>query len=248
MHEIGHIYLGHLFEFDETIMRRSKLTKEKYKVLENEANFFARNTLAPVLVVQELGLNTAKDLVSFFGISLSAADVRLQTLRKDYQYLYNPQISILKGLFWKLFFDNSNTITCPTCGHYFIGDNELFCPICGGNDLIKTLMKARGIKKVKYSGYATDAYGRAHKCPKCDNEELDYEGLHCKICGTIVVNKCASREVWNGHITWNCDTVLEGNARYCTNCGFQSTFYEQGLLKNWEAEKEEHEMNELLTF
>ncbi|MGG0793660.1 ImmA/IrrE family metallo-endopeptidase [Brevibacillus laterosporus] len=33
MHEIGHIYLNHLIDFDETILARSKLTKNKYKIM-----------------------------------------------------------------------------------------------------------------------------------------------------------------------------------------------------------------------
>src|SRR5690606_10624217 len=41
MHEIGHIKLNHLIEFEETILNRGKLTKSKYKILEREAHAFA---------------------------------------------------------------------------------------------------------------------------------------------------------------------------------------------------------------
>ena len=43
MHEIGHIYLSHLLDFEATKIYRGSLTKSENRVLENEANAFARN-------------------------------------------------------------------------------------------------------------------------------------------------------------------------------------------------------------
>ncbi|MGL5440836.1 MAG: ImmA/IrrE family metallo-endopeptidase, partial [Filifactoraceae bacterium] len=34
-HEIGHIYLNHFIDFDETILARSKLKEKDYKILEH---------------------------------------------------------------------------------------------------------------------------------------------------------------------------------------------------------------------
>ena len=47
MHEIGHIYLHHLTDFEATKLYRGSLTKQENKILENEANAFARNVLVP---------------------------------------------------------------------------------------------------------------------------------------------------------------------------------------------------------
>ncbi len=49
MHEIAHILLTHLIDFNETILIRNALTKSKYKILENESNAFARNVLIPAI-------------------------------------------------------------------------------------------------------------------------------------------------------------------------------------------------------
>lgn len=45
MHELGHFYLDHLTEFE--IPPRNLINPFKYHSLENEANCFARNVLAP---------------------------------------------------------------------------------------------------------------------------------------------------------------------------------------------------------
>lgn len=54
MHEVGHIYLNHLKDFDKTVIYRNELSEKEYKVLEDEANAFARNVLAPAPVVLKL--------------------------------------------------------------------------------------------------------------------------------------------------------------------------------------------------
>ena len=54
MHEVGHIYLNHFENFEKTIIRRNEMSKNEYKVLENEANAFARNVLAPAPIIEQL--------------------------------------------------------------------------------------------------------------------------------------------------------------------------------------------------
>lgn len=49
-HELGHIELGHLRDFPETGTKHSALEKSDYRILEAEANVFARELLAPSTV------------------------------------------------------------------------------------------------------------------------------------------------------------------------------------------------------
>jgi len=87
---------------------------------------------------------------------------------------------------------------------------------------------------VKYAGIAVDQQGKALICPRCQNEELYYSGEFCKICGTNVVNKCANLYNDRGFLEIaGCDSILDGNARYCTRCGNPSSFLENGHLKEW---------------
>jgi Zn-dependent peptidase ImmA (M78 family) len=83
MHEIGHIYMKHLIDFDQTLLRRSTLNHLEYNILEEEANVFARNALAPALVVKNLEYSDIKDIKEVFNISNKAADVRLNSINND---------------------------------------------------------------------------------------------------------------------------------------------------------------------
>ena len=62
MHEIGHIYLRHLADFEATRLYRGSLTKQENKVLENEANAFARNVLVPTAMLQRLKNKSASNI------------------------------------------------------------------------------------------------------------------------------------------------------------------------------------------
>jgi Zn-dependent peptidase ImmA (M78 family) len=242
MHEIGHIYMNHLIDFDETILRRSALTEDKYKVLENEANSFARNVLAPVMVVKDLKMDSANDLVTHFGISLSAAKTRLKALMLDYKVLLSQYINFQRFNFKSFTSVYLHSKRCLRCSHYFVNADAKYCPVCSSDRLYKCKEKL----DMKYDGYDLDEFGRAFECPRCGNEELNYDGDHCKVCSLIIINKCTNQEMWNGEIQWECGTMLDGNARYCIKCGCESTFYQQNLLDKWEDEKTAKE--ELLPF
>lgn len=70
-HELGHIFLGHLLintpEYKTFSMRGD---------IENEANVFARDLLAPACVLHELQTFTARDISKLCNISLESARYR----------------------------------------------------------------------------------------------------------------------------------------------------------------------------
>ena len=76
----------------------------------------------------------------------------------------------------------------------------------------------------------TDENGRALICPVCQNEQT-LLGDYCPICGNYILNKC-NYKYDNGKLD-SCDTTLKGNFRYCPTCGANSTFYDNGYLKEW---------------
>lgn len=250
MHEIGHIYMNHLFDFDETILMRSALTENKYKVLENEANSFARNSLAPVMVVKALNLISAHAVADYFGMSYSASVVRLNALILDYRQLLSPFITFQREHFSPFILACLGSKQCLICSHHFVDEEAVFCPVCG----YEALINRKGVEPMIYNGYLLDDSSRAVVCPCCENEHIEYEGDICKICGINLVNKCAptqrTSETGLDYLEDSCETLLDGDARYCAKCGNESTYFQQGLLKDWKTEKEEieqeKEMEELL--
>lgn len=233
MHEIGHIYLNHLEDFNETILRRSTLTETKYKILEDEANAFSRNTLAPVVVVNHLNITTIKDLVNHFQITPRAALTRFDLLKTDLRNMVRPLVMSQLKNFKKFIYNTLHIKLCLHCKYSFIHETAQFCLVCGHDKLLNK----KGVDEMIYSGFELDENGRATICPRCENEQLE-NGEHCKICGVYLINKCSSVDFY-GNL--DCDTILDGKSRFCTHCGYPSTFLQNYLLKPWEECKKELE-------
>lgn len=232
MHEIGHIYLNHLIDFDETVLLRSTLTEAKYKVLENEANAFARNVMAPVMVVKGLNIKYLKEVMKYFEISKAAAKVRLEALKQDYIRLSGQFIRFQREHFHPFVHSALHSKTCLECNFSFTNEKSNFCPNCGSSNLTK--QKRGDDFMVKYAGIAVDSNGKALICPRCQNEELNYQGEFCKVCGTNIVNRCESIYNNRGYLeVEGCNSILDGNSRYCIHCGNPSSFLENGHLKAW---------------
>lgn len=94
-----------------------------------------------------------------------------------------------------------------------------------------------------YRGVELDQNGKALKCPHCKNEEVD--GKYCKVCNTYLFNICTgfdpSEERETHNIRWakhdrGCKGLLDGNARFCHECGSTSSFFVGGLLTYWNEE------------
>lgn len=94
-----------------------------------------------------------------------------------------------------------------------------------------------------YPSIQLDENHRAVECPKCKNENII--GDYCQICGSYLVNKCTgfTNEPGNRYEgSWHelnsgCGKLLSGESRFCIECGSTSTFYESGLLSDWETEQ-----------
>lgn len=221
MHEIGHIYLNHLIDFEKTCLYRGGggLSKEEDKVLENEANAFARNVLVPISIIQKLKNKSLYNIAYRFGITYKAARVRMELLETDYSM--NEKTGILYQLN-KIFYSYYYKKNCITCGAGVIQRQGKHCPICGK----KTLQWGDG--KMKYPKLQTYENRKLIRCPNCDNEETNIEGNYCQICCKYLVNECSNRD---------CEAPLETNARYCSICGSDSIFYRSNILKAWDYQE-----------
>ena len=102
LHEIGHIVLNHFVDFKDTILldfnevtlRNNSLTEGKYKILENEANCFARNVLSPIVLVDYLNLSES-NIVNAFNVTDAAATTRLDFKRRDLYWITTGDYELL---------------------------------------------------------------------------------------------------------------------------------------------------------
>lgn len=217
-HELGHILIGHLFD-SRTSVNNSSLPDEEYKLYESEANYFAATLLANPILLNKYRINSENDLAELCDISLSAAKNRYRNYLKyeKYSKLTRSEKELDE------FLNNSfrgivKKRICHMCGNKPNADDS-FCSICGNNIFVL------GDDEMIYKSIDLNELHKAAICPVCGNEETNITGDYCQICGSYIRNKCT-----------NCNLDLEGNARYCTNCGSQSTFYTKNLLTDWQTE------------
>ena len=226
MHEIAHIYLRHLEDFEETTLLRGGLSRAKYKVLENEANAFARNVLVPTVMLYNLDDKSIDNITLTFGITKEAAKARLELYDKD-KLLNNKN-----GLTQKLLNIYNNFIhkrKCLICNAKLVIKSGAYCIICGAEKLI------RGDGMITYKTHETNADGIVKVCLNCENDTVI--GAFCHICGTHLANLCMSSIGNPEHACAN-TALLPTSARYCQDCGSMSTLNMQNLLQKWEIEKE----------
>lgn len=225
MHEIGHIYLNHLIDFDITLLHRGELSQEENKVLENEANAFARNVLVPVSLIQGLKDKAPENISAKFGISYYAANTRLDFYRKDYELTASiGLLQRMRNIYGKFY----NKTTCTKCCSKFSLRYRKFCPICGSKNTLK-----RGDGTMNYKEHEINDQGFVKVCIRCENQEI--VGNYCHICGSPTRNYCT--DISLPFPSCNHSEPLPGNARYCPDCGAESLFYQKGLLADWETEK-----------
>ena len=190
-HELGHIVLEHFTEFTETRLARGGLTDNESRVLEQEADAFASEVLAPGLVLFESGAYRNRDTIQdVCGISYTAAKYKAQYLSSSAAYANIPKYMLLR----KQFFEFMHIQYCPVCHALFVIKDADYCPICGGIHhtwynpnltIFEFLKDERG--DIHQMIYPVPDF---HNCPKCDNEEISADDAYCKICGTTLVNVC----------------------------------------------------------
>ena len=226
-HELGHICLNHMIDFSITEMPKSSnehnMQRYQYKLLEREANAFARNILVPIPLYYYLKTKDAYSLQIHFGISYDAAIARIDLVTKDYQCskklgLYNRFMKI-----YSAFMDKKK---CNNCEAGIIQHQGDYCPICGSKN---TLQWGDG-DKMKYPLLESHENGKVKECPICHNEETDIDGVYCQICSQKLINMCTNN---------SCDNYdrLPTNARFCPKCGGESTFLKSKILYTWDYDE-----------
>lgn len=217
-HEIGHIVLGHLHDFDKTAINRGGLNSSEYEVLEKEADFFASELLAPMGVLKSVGAINSNDIQLVCNISKRASLNR----ERDIKWWGSSKIAkeldtYLKNKFAEYLKPISLCI------------NPVFLPF-SVNALNTNYVE---VANMAHNYVSTDAHGRFNQCPRCGNFDFSPKASYCKMCGLHLYNNCSNNRDYNNYDDY-CGVLNPGDARYCEQCGQETTLLRLGLLKTWQ--------------
>lgn len=224
LHEIGHILLGHLDDFDVTALDRGGLTKKAYGVLEVETNWFVSELLMPTPLVRIFTDITEDEIAVLFGVSDEAAEKKyIRAFKKGYMYTKYDEL-LLRHFYHFLNTDLFETLykqvylpyglpmktkyakicrKCESCHSYIADEDATKCFHCGMEIEIKpkypvTLSRRdEKIKLAKMKGFYHPQlpYKTLHEGYKNETNKL----LFCPIC---------------------LNNEIEEDSFYCSICGF----------------------------
>lgn len=258
-HELGHYILKHNEVSDKTSLSRYTLTEDEYNVFEKEANFFAKHLLVPFPILGNyvMFFRSMNDqfIQNVFQVSFSVANYVIENLKSMQTFGLVKDGHEVEKKFSRYITTSKSTRICRTCCSK-IDRNSRYCHICSaqqpkGTTTLEAYLENREKEKerMRYPKYELDLTGYPSACPRCGNEELDYN-KYCNICGIYTRNICVGHYENNydqfgymiaieHYLENGCKKTLSGNSRYCPDCGGKSSYFFQGLLKNWDLEKEE---------
>ncbi|MEW6228058.1 MAG: ImmA/IrrE family metallo-endopeptidase [Bacillota bacterium] len=84
-HELGHVELGHYLTYDLDTLADDRLTEKERRILDREADVFARDLLMPAKWVRSAAggparFETIDELADMFGVSWEAMMIRMDEL------------------------------------------------------------------------------------------------------------------------------------------------------------------------
>lgn len=261
MHEIGHVVLGHLTDFEETSLSRGGLNKKKYNVLEVEAHYFAAEFFMPTTLLKNFPNLTVDLIMLLFGVSEQAATKKYKKLSSgsympptDYDYkLYRNFHEFLHNEVDKTIYNNIPRIMglpcnsshnslfrkCLNCLTYISHQEAIFCSYCG-EVVNKDIPHSNPLEYMnKLQAFV---YGPGASHPQLPYVETEYEGQ--KILRTAFCVNCLNHDVNNGvyckicgsplfSVCKKCGRPLGMNDCFCPFCGGESTIHELYLSAEW---------------
>lgn len=153
MHEIGHIILGHLTDYEQTALCRGGLTKKGYEILEIEAHYFAAEVMMPTALLKYFPSIEIDEISLLFDVSEFAAKKKYKRvfqvnymprhpdedklIRNFYDFIENDlDRTIYDNIYGVWGFPHKNSYTkicrkCPDCLTFIPDQSATFCPYCG---------------------------------------------------------------------------------------------------------------------
>lgn len=226
-HELGHIFLEHHRMAGTDILNRQFLSNDEYDEYEKEANVFARNLLSPAplawsVIEEGHSRNQNHDIQNAFDVSETAANVRVNMIRRDLSDYSDTMKSAVRKIHIKYH------KYCGRCKSYLPTETK-YCIICGNSRLSKSLWYKPLPPIIK-----TDKEGYFERCPQCGNADVSDNSSFCMICGSPLKNLCLgnSRDgrSHKRHPNHSC-------SYFCAECGSQTLYnYRQIKIKEEDIE------------
>mgnify|MGYP000960183043 CR=1 FL=1 len=192
MHEIGHIYLGHLRDNHLTEIIKAELPAEIYEQMEFEADMFAGEVLASKWLMRSLDVYDEKAITAICGISDKAAHHRYVKATADYQFV--PANVLLT--------------------------QEQFSAYCkevtvcmDKSEMTVEALATTNPPRPKYAKPKAKFLRRKGECPYCGGQH-SIDAIYCPYCGMAL--KTAPRGVENAE---PCGIRQAADAAYCEKCG-----------------------------
>lgn len=247
MHELGHIFLFHLNEFDEAYLDRGGLTDSQYGVLEKEANFFAAEMYIPTALFKYFDTATVEDLIVLCDISREAAQRRHRAL---YENTYHPNSSLdnsilrnfnnfieegryaesqYKGIVKRWGRRNYKELLnlsrkCPICHAFTVEPTAKYCTRCG-YEFEEENIQGSFYERLEEARRLSDSYSVfERRLPTSSDDKL----IVCPVC----LNQDISPDdefcsICGQPLTNTCledRKEIDANYRHCPDCGEPTTF------------------------
>lgn len=122
MHELGHIILNH--------------SENHTHQMEQEANFFASNILAPRMAIHYANCKNESDVVRLFGLTNEAAQYAFDDYRRWYRWtVYHKMNSFDKELYSHFYNQDANCFVysikrCAYCDKLIFNSTDILCKKC----------------------------------------------------------------------------------------------------------------------
>jgi Zn-dependent peptidase ImmA (M78 family) len=209
VHEIGHIYLGHLKENKVKSITAENLDLELYNQLEFEADIFAGEVLASKWIMRHLDIVDERDIALICGISDDAALSRYKKATEDYTFEPANAVFTLHN-----FADYIKEVTvCRAREDFELGR------FVSQNPVQPKLLKPQ-----------PPFLRKPGTCPYCGNTHgITAQANFCIACGsTLKKGLEAAKEP--------CDHINDKDAAFCELCGFSVYRSRQGFcFEDWQV-------------
>ncbi len=190
MHEIGHIYLGHLKQNHLTEIKKDELPPDLYAQMEFEADMFAGEVLASKWLMRNLEIYDERDITFICGITDEAARNRYRKATEDYQFTPANVVFTLQQF----------------------GDYLKEITICRDKEDLELAKFAKINPPARKFPKPKAPFLRvAGECPFCGSKH-SINANYCPCCGTAL-KKGLIRS------TEHCDNIQSSDASFCEQCG-----------------------------
>ena len=260
MHEIGHILLGHLDEFEVTALNRGALSEEEYGVLEVEAHMFAAEVLAPTVILKSFSNITEEKIRTMCWLSSLASSKRYSSLTEnDYHPATSYDHKILRNFSSFMRWDAADAVyqgaqrliaygsydswnlidlsrKCKKCFSFTTDPQAKYCIYCGDsllldeNESYERLLSGDDKALIAHPGRRRFSYEQVRKSADWEFTRMQ----QCPVCQNEQVPFYAEYcPVCGQQLQNQClneNKAVPIRARFCPDCGGITSFHNAYIL------------------